>query len=331
VNDAISLGDDAFNAFNVVGLQLDFRTPAPEAERVVASFRRRLPEGTTRLVYFDGDDDLGIQWPAVLRLVDLYVKKHVFADADAYLKTYIGKSNLTDYVASRNGISFTSNIIPSSGGHRPEDLRKVHLGWNIGLDNKIVELFERLPRPQPAEKDNDIVCRATVPIDNWIFPLRDVVLKVLEPVKDRFRILLPNQRVSQEKYYQEMRRSRICISPFGYGEICWRDFEAVVCGCLVIKPDMGHVRTNPDIFVPGETYVPVRWDYADLVEKCEYYLNHETERARIADHAYVVLAESYQKHRLVATFAELLDRIEPLPSLPLAGLKPVRLSVSHQT
>ena len=42
-----------------------------------------------------------------------------------------------------------------------------------------------------------------------------------------------------------MRHSRICISPFGYGEICWRDFEAILCGCLVVKPDMSHVETNP--------------------------------------------------------------------------------------
>jgi len=59
VDDAISLGDDAIAAFNVVGLKLDFRTPASEAERVVASFRRRLPEGTARLVYFDGERRLG--------------------------------------------------------------------------------------------------------------------------------------------------------------------------------------------------------------------------------------------------------------------------------
>jgi len=27
--------------------------------------------------------------------------------------------------------------------------------------------------------------------------------------------------------------SKICISPFGYGEICWRDFEAIIFGCLL--------------------------------------------------------------------------------------------------
>ena len=106
-----------------------------------------------------------------------------------------------------------------------------------------------------------------------------------------------------------MRRARICVSPLGYGEVCWRDFEAVIFGCLLIKPDMSHLRSSPNIFVPGETYVPVRWDYADLAEKCTYYLEREMERARICENAYRVLAEYYRNDAFVSSFADLLERI----------------------
>ena len=85
------------------------------------------------------------------------------------------------------------------------------------------------------------------------------------------------------------------MSPFGYGEVCGRDTEAILGGCLLVKPDMSHIRSLPDFYVSGETYVPVRWDYADLAETCEYYLDREEERARIAANAYRVLADSFRR------------------------------------
>ena len=33
-------------------------------------------------------------------------------------------------------------------------------------------------------------------------------------------------RVSQAKFFAQLRHSKICFSPFGYGEVCWRDYEA---------------------------------------------------------------------------------------------------------
>jgi spore maturation protein CgeB len=103
-----------------------------------------------------------------------------------------------------------------------------------------------------------------------------------------------------------MIRSKICISPFGYGEICWRDFEAILCGCLLIKPDMSHVETNPDIFMAGQTYVPVKWDFSDLEEKCAYYLAHDDERERIAAGAFNVLDDFYKNGGFIKSLTALL-------------------------
>lgn len=69
---------------------------------------------------------------------------------------------------------------------------------------------------------------------------------------------------SQMRYGAEMKRSRCVVSPFGWGEITYRDFQAFLCGCLLIKPDMSHVETWPDLYVRGETYVKFSWDVADL-------------------------------------------------------------------
>jgi hypothetical protein len=120
---------------------------------------------------------------------------------------------------------------------------------------------------------------------------------------------VPTSRVPDKQYYDELLRARICISPFGYGEVCGRDIEAAICGCLLVKPDMSHIRSYPDIYVPGVTYVPVRWDYADLAEVCERYLDTEQERARIAGNAYKAVTEGCHAEAFVARFSDLVARL----------------------
>jgi glycosyltransferase involved in cell wall biosynthesis len=312
LSDGLRLDRPALARFDAVGLKLDFRES--RAEQIVTHFHERISGTSAQLVYFDGDDDVCVQWPAVLRQVDLYVKKGVFAAAADYLRPFVGKNNITDFVFRHHGTPPAAQDIPASGVLEPADLGKLHLGWSIGLDDKIAELFEKMEPVPPAAKDLDIVCRASIRRD-WLYPLRHGIMAPLEPLKDRYRVLLPTDRVPQDQYYEEMRRSRICVSPLGYGELCWRDFEAILCGCLLVKPDMSHLRTHPNIFIPGETYAPVRWDHSDLAETCIHYLEHEPERTRIAANAYRVLADYYRQDGFVATFTQLLDRLG-LPRAP---------------
>ena len=54
------------------------------------------------------------------------------------------------------------------------------------------------------------------------------------------------------------------------------------------------------------TYILVRWDLCDLAEKCRYYLESESERARIADCGNRALWEFHQTHAFIDRFAQLL-------------------------
>jgi hypothetical protein len=299
--------------YGAVFAKLSFLTHPDEAVEKIASLRRQLSPGV-KLVYFDGDDDLCIQWGALLELVDLYVKKHVFADRSWYQREFVGKNNLTDYVARVSGRSFADNAIPRSGTVPSNQMEKLFAGYNIGLDEKITDLFRNTCPASPSEKTVDVMCRAACAPDNWLFSLRGKIGPALEPLSQQgFKVLLPDKRVDQEAYYEEMRSSRICVSPFGYGELCWRDFEAVLMGSLLVKPDMSHLRTEPNIFVPGETYVPVRWDYSNLAEVCARYLDNDEERNRIAAQAYRVLSEYYSSSAYLKCFSNLLTRAEIQP------------------
>lgn len=305
----LTLSQAQLASVDVLGFKLSFMTPTAQASRIARQFRERVAGTPTRLVYFDGDDDVCIQWPEVLAQVDCYVKKHAFADAADYGRRYIGKSNLTDHVAHAHGRSFDDNVIRSSGPVPASDVSKLYVGWNIGLDDKIADLALALPPVRAQAKDVDVGSRAFVKEDVWIYPLRGPLVERISEMESRFRVLAPRERVSQEQYYDEMLRARICVSPFGYGELCWRDFEAVLCGCMLVKPDTGHLRTYPDIFVAGQTYAPVKWDYSDLAAVCARYLEDESARRRIADRARAVLLEALGEAAFLRTFGLLLERL----------------------
>ena len=84
-------------------------------------------------------------------------------------------------------------------------------------------------------------------------------------VAEKFRAQAPSGRVSQRVYRAELQRSRLVLSPFGWGEINLRDYETFIAGAAAVKPDMSHLETWPDLFRSGETIVTHRWDLTDLV------------------------------------------------------------------
>lgn len=73
-------------------------------------------------------------------------------------------------------------------------------------------------------------------------------------------------KLPYDDYVGKLIDSKVCLSPFGMGEICYRDFEVLKYGSILIKPSMDYVRTIPDIYIPGVTYYPVKVDWSDLLE-----------------------------------------------------------------
>ena len=108
-------------------------------------------------------------------------------------------------------------------------------------------------------------------------------------------------------YLQELASSKIVVSPFGWGEVCWRDFEAVACGCLLVKPSMEHVATYPLRYLDRETYVSVRWDLEDLSDMIRYYLAEDQERRQIVRNATEALAQYFRDETYARKLAEIID------------------------
>ena len=99
-----------------------------------------------------------------------------------------------------------------------------------------------------------------------------------EILKDR----LPTDKLSRKKYLDEIANSKICVSPFGLGEITLKDFECFLRGSMLLKPDMSHMDTWPNFFEKDVTYLSHSWDLDDVEEKIDWALSHEKDRIEIA-------------------------------------------------
>ena len=76
-----------------------------------------------------------------------------------------------------------------------------------------------------------------------------------------------SKRIPRGAYDDSLRRSISCVSPWGYGELCWRDFEAAAAGCVLVKPYTDWVDCWPQIFEAGVTYVTVCRNWCDLNDR----------------------------------------------------------------
>jgi hypothetical protein len=89
----------------------------------------------------------------------------------------------------------------------------------------------------------------------------------------RTNTLQDGVKIPIQRYYKIMSESKIVVSPTGYGEMTPRDIEAIGMGCIVIKPTVDHLVSEPWIFDEGRVYIGCRHDYADLEEKIDFVLS----------------------------------------------------------
>ncbi len=239
---------------------------------------------------------------AVEPLIDLYLKKQIFSDFSNYMSATEGDTNLVEYYNSLYGLPVLPTVqfdVP------PRFNNKLILGPSFFTSREMLPIFLSSNKPFFDKKTIDVHARLAAKGSPWYQKMREHSL--LKCAESKSNSIITSSLVSKPKYWKELRAARICFSPFGYGEVCWRDYEAIMCGALLIKPDMSHIKMEPNIFIPFVTYIPVAWDFSDLPEKIEYYLENKLEREKIAKAAYDVIHNYFKDkdfvHQLSVIFS----------------------------
>jgi hypothetical protein len=295
-------------------------------DRVDIDFLTRARQKYERIAFFNGNAGGGIPRFEVLPYVDLFFNKALFRDRRHYFNRLYGDELFSDYYHRRYGVT-DANPAERTPLSRREDLEKLRLSWNIGVADfpnarhrqRVAVALSRAFGARAARPFYHARFWTGAPTDHRAkdlpiharlgFPPKDSInfqrKLILEKIQGRPEYLVG--RVSQARFNRELKRSRITLSPFGWGELCKRDFEAVYNRSLLLKPDMSHLETWPDVFASGETYVPFDWDAGDLIEKGSRYLDDEPARIRIAENAF----ESYRQQlgELEARFEGVMDMV----------------------
>jgi len=249
------------------------------------------------VIWFDNMDSTGWLRNYVFPMVDKYVKGQILQNQYLYQKQPTGDLH-REFAIQRSKVNENRNIRDPLTAL---ETTKIFIGWNMAFRNWYSVRFSflyniqtklrisgyKLPfvTPNLAKRGNTIPYRASywdnIPSVAWW-------RKQTKSSIDEFLITHHDfttnsiNRVNRLAYYNELRNAIVTISPFGIGEICYRDFEAFFCGSLLLKPNMDHLKTWPDLYIDGETYISHKWDFSDFDEKLEDILTHPDRYEQIA-------------------------------------------------
>ena len=105
-----------------------------------------------------------------------------------------------------------------------------------------------------------------------------------------------------QKYLASVLGSKVCLNLRGNGENCYRQFEVLHLGSLLLTQETNnhfcHVEAPKDCFGTFD---------GNILEKAQYYLDHEEERVRIAENGRKFFEEHLHPRKLVQYILETIE------------------------
>lgn len=252
----------------------------------VLSLLQKIKEKSNQVIWLDSTASTGSTHFQVLPYVDKYWKKQLLKNLILYEQEYYGARIYTDYYKKKYNLK--DEIVQKVEPLKKEYMNKLYVSWNIGLgpystNIKISNIMRMIPWSLKKKLNytykpiicpfsnsrNSISFRGSSKYSNIINAFQRI--KTIEKLELRG---IETEPISYKKYLKELRSAMISISPFGYGEICYRDFEIILWGALLLKPSMEHLQTYPNFYINNETYIAFKWDFSDFNESINFLLDH---------------------------------------------------------
>lgn len=272
---------------------------------LLEGFKKTAP----KVIWFDTNDSTGTTQFNIAPFVAGYYKSQLLKDRSLYEKNFYGLRIFTDYYKTLFDVNDNEtekdieNQRKSVGVLLPkEHAHKLHVSWNSAMNDwgahiynytyagLIAKLRSRFSfgaayragfiRPGNGRKTNICGRIGLSHLRNTVRLQREKIAGILNA---KFGVDTPT--ISRKKYIEELKNSRIAVSPFGLGEISCRDFEIIINGAVMFKQDMSHLETWPPLYVDEKTYVSFAWDLSDFEDKLRMLLKDEDRIIRISEEA----------------------------------------------
>ncbi len=269
-----------------------------EKENIIINFLSHIKKNTKSLILFDNLDSTSMLF-YVLPYVDFYYKKQLLKDKSLYGKALFGNRLFTDYYNKKYNIgkgdySPQKNLKNNKLHIYLRNKHKIGISWNILLAvnnfQSNLSRIEYILRKSLALKYGEVGGDKKYIISaNYFKDYRKTIISFQR--KKMHKFLSDHQLaenfslgiVPKKEYLTNMSESKFVVSPFGWGEICYRDYETFMAGAALIKPDMSHLETWPDLYIPDETYFPISWDIEKWKDEFNNILSDESSRKKIAE------------------------------------------------
>lgn len=248
-----------------------------------------LKKQCNKLIFCDTGDSSGWIQTKVFKYIDKYWKLQILKNKKLYLKKFYDGRIYTDYyyklVKKNDYPNISEEIEEWSEPLLKENLDKIEACWNTSLADYslmsfFVGLFYKKYLNRIFIKDSflDISFVNKLKKNNMMFNFntnysRTFIAYQRKELNKLFK-LENNNRLNKFSYYKKLSDSKICISPFGWGEIAYRDYETFLNQSILLKPNMDHLETWPTLYIRDKTYLDFNWSLTNIREVYEKILDN---------------------------------------------------------
>lgn len=213
-----------------------------------------------------------LKHPAVIR----YVKRYNYNNYRLH-----NEPGVDDRLFTRGLVSANAYTLPQPTINE-EDYRKIFLGFN----------FLHTPGKLPfVETEPDILSDNNRELDVFfagnihyqdsryvksgelISAHRKKCIDIMESLHHLEVVAIPERSLESDVYQTAVYNSKIIVSPWGWGEACHRDYEAILAGCMLIKPQCDFVQSACNIF-NTDYCIWTQPDFSDLQLQIETALDN---------------------------------------------------------
>ena len=280
---------------------------------------KRLYKQNPNIVWLDLSDSAGTTQFEVLPFVKKYVKKQFYKNKSLYKNNFFRNRFYADYYQKNYNLENASKqkFTPLSD----EFLEKLVLGWNIGVGNyfdilrynkflklkcilkaincsNYKDLFEYvLPYHEVEKKKNDVFFKFNLRNNENKISIHYQRKKVNEILTQQYGIN-NSRRVSHRDFLLSLKNSKISVGAFGWGEVCYREFEAIKMGAAVLFPNMNNIETWPNIYKDRITYLSYDYDMNNLLDRIKELLDDNELRNNLIRNSQKVCKSVYDNEGL---------------------------------
>ena len=179
-----------------------------------------------------------------------------------------------------------------------------HKNYQLISKNKTIDICAIFGTGDNNKRGYDHLVRS----DNYYTSHRKDIWNALNKISDKYNIVSGHK--SWQEYMQILYNSKICISPYGMGELRQGDGETVQMGTIICKEDMSMYDFGSNVWIENETYIPFDYDCSNLSENLEKALMSYDEQ--IVDNMRELYLKEYSDDKLCKRWYDIFNSMKSI-------------------